>query len=338
MSRFLKSKKNQSQLISVFIIFVFFAVGIFLLKQNDSSINLNNSKFQNENAFDDSSPTIVLDDFERNSIENNNILWELTGKSAEYFSDSDKVKISLPNLKYYKNQATPMTLTADSSVVSFEESNIKSATLNNNVKINNTDYTLETNIATFYQSKDLLIAPKDIFIVSEKITTKGSNLNANTLTEELHIKENVESLINNISLKKSEDTSQKQIKIISNELLTNNKLGEFKYTGNVIAEQEDIKITSDVLTGRLVNKKGKEEASLEELKATGNVTITQGKDIKATAEYADFDLEKNIIILTGNPIVEKSDSIVSADIINHFLDEEKSVAEGNVEVSMKEAN
>ena len=239
-------------------------------------------------------------------------------------------------------------------IVYFEGQSIKLANLKDNVIINEPNYILKTSDATFYQQKNEIIAPKNVKIESEKFEIIGDDLKVNTDSQDVFYNANVKSKIYNVSIKttsKSDELKQEGqstqdadsevpkesvIFIDSVKFQMNNNTGVFSYQENVVAFQNEFSVKADLLNGKLITSVSPDQQGVQDLKAVGNVIITQGQEMTAYSDYADFDLEKKIVTLTGNPKVERIDNIISADIIYYYLDEERSVAEGEVEVLMKE--
>lgn len=103
----------------------------------------------------------------------------------------------------------------------------------------------------------------------------------------------------------------------------------FYYSGNVTVTQGDMNLMCNRLEGRYA-----ENNQIDNLTAIGSVTITKGPNIKASGERAFYDAVKRTIRLTENPQVEQDGSILNADAITVFLDEERSTAEGKVRVKL----
>jgi lipopolysaccharide transport protein LptA len=103
----------------------------------------------------------------------------------------------------------------------------------------------------------------------------------------------------------------------------------FTYQGSVVVVQGDMTLTSDYLDGSY-----SENNEIEKIVARSNVHIVKGPDIKASGQRADYDAVKRTIIMTESPRVEQKGSILTADVIRIFVDENRSVAEGNVKVTL----
>lgn len=104
----------------------------------------------------------------------------------------------------------------------------------------------------------------------------------------------------------------------------------FTYQGNVETKQGDFRVLSSELQGTYT-----EQNKIKELIATKNVTIRKA-DIVATSERAVYDAATGVVTLTENPELQQIGSVLTADIIKIFLDENRSTAEGTVRVKLKQ--
>ena len=123
--------------------------------------------------------------------------------------------------------------------------------------------------------------------------------------------------------------------ITSDSLSFNAKERVFAYTGNVQVTQGDMRLTSKTLEGTYSEKN-----ELLKLIAKGDVFIAK-QDIQATGQIAAYDAVAAIVTLTENPQLQQKESILRADKIKIFLNENRSQAEGDVRVTFvnsKEGN
>jgi lipopolysaccharide transport protein LptA len=107
---------------------------------------------------------------------------------------------------------------------------------------------------------------------------------------------------------------------------------KFLYSGNVELKNGEMTLTSEKLDGNY-----SESQELENLVATGDVVIIKGQAIRASGDKAVFDNKARTVVLTGSPEIKQDGSILSADLIRIFLDEDRSVAEGQVRVKLIES-
>jgi lipopolysaccharide export system protein LptA len=115
--------------------------------------------------------------------------------------------------------------------------------------------------------------------------------------------------------------------ITSDSLAFNAKDRIFAYTGNVQVTQGDMRLTSKTLEGTYSEKN-----ELLKLVAKGDVFIAK-QDIQATGQIASYDAVAAIVTLTENPQLQQKESILRADKIKIFLNENRSQAEGDVRVT-----
>ncbi len=119
--------------------------------------------------------------------------------------------------------------------------------------------------------------------------------------------------------------------INSQSLTLKNQERVFEYAGNVEVKHGDMTLHSDFLDGKYNDKN-----QIEELVARKNVVMTKGDKMKAKCERAVYNARTRIITLMDNPELEQSGSTLAADAIKVFLDENRSIAEGQVRVKITE--
>lgn len=117
--------------------------------------------------------------------------------------------------------------------------------------------------------------------------------------------------------------------ITSDNLSLSAKDRVFVYTGNVDVKHKNMVLKANKVTGYY-----SKDNKIEKLVAEGKVDISQGETIRARSEEAIYDAIKKIIVLTKNPELEKDRSLLSADEITIFIDEERSTAKGQVRVKL----
>lgn len=115
--------------------------------------------------------------------------------------------------------------------------------------------------------------------------------------------------------------------ISSDTLTLHAKNRVFVYKGNVVVTQGDMKLTSNEIEGNY-----NEQNQIQKIVAKGDVVITK-QDIEATSQRAIYDAVSSIVTLTDNPQLKQGESILIADRIKVLLNENRSLAEGNVRVT-----
>ena len=135
-----------------------------------------------------------------------------------------------------------------------------------------------------------------------------------------------------LKLKKISNTSP--ITINSNTLEVDQKKRTIVFAGSVKAAQENMVVNCDKMIVYYRNTNEKNEPSIgssriEKIVAFGNVAITMPVDNKATAGKAVFYENEGKAVLTENPRVQQGPDFVEGHRITIFLNEDRSIIEGN---------
>ena len=93
----------------------------------------------------------------------------------------------------------------------------------------------------------------------------------------------------------------------------------FTYEGNVEVLSGELVLYSSRLTGSY-----NEQNQIEEMIATGSVTIQNGPNTFATAAQAVFNQANQTVLLSKDPSINQEGNILSADTITLFLQEDRS--------------
>jgi len=123
------------------------------------------------------------------------------------------------------------------------------------------------------------------------------------------------------------DDSPTYIKANSLSLKTNERT--FVYTGNVEVTHGEMKMTADVLEGHYDAAN-----EIETLIARSNVVITRGTSMRGTCQKAIYEKKSETVTLTENPELQQDQSVLTADSIVMYLEQDRSTAEGNVRVKL----
>lgn len=125
----------------------------------------------------------------------------------------------------------------------------------------------------------------------------------------------------------SKDFGKLPTHITSDTLTLNAKTRIFVYKGNVVVTQGDMTLTSKEVEGNY-----NEQNQIQKIIAKGDVVITK-QDIKATSQRATYDAIASVITLTDNPQLQQGESVLIADRVKILVNENRSLAEGNVRVT-----
>jgi lipopolysaccharide export system protein LptA len=114
------------------------------------------------------------------------------------------------------------------------------------------------------------------------------------------------------------------------------KSGIVVFTGHVKATRGDLTINSEKLEVFYEKRKGGEDTTkaVEKIIATGQVRITQGERI-GTGHRAIYEKPAEKITITGEAQVWEGPNRVSGERIIFFINEDRSVVEGNSKTKVK---
>ena len=98
------------------------------------------------------------------------------------------------------------------------------------------------------------------------------------------------------------------------------------FIGDVVARQQEFTLYAD----RLLLFIGGEMKDIEKIVARGNVRMVQ-ENREATCREATYYHREGTVVLRGKPVVREGENRVSGKRIVYYIDEHKSVAEGEGE-------
>jgi len=114
--------------------------------------------------------------------------------------------------------------------------------------------------------------------------------------------------------------------IVSNELKIDTNQRTSTFTGDVYANDENLKIWSDKMI--IILKTDKDE--IKEILASGNVKIIRlSKGSEIYGDIANYFLEDEIIIVTGNVLVKENNNQVSGSKLTVDLKSSSSIMVGS---------
>jgi lipopolysaccharide export system protein LptA len=102
------------------------------------------------------------------------------------------------------------------------------------------------------------------------------------------------------------------------------------FIGDVVARQKEFTLYAD----RLLLFIGGKMEEIEKIVARGNVRMVQGERT-ATCDEATYYHREGTVVLRGEPVVREGNNWVSGKRIIYYIDEQKSVAEGEGEDRVK---
>lgn len=118
--------------------------------------------------------------------------------------------------------------------------------------------------------------------------------------------------------------SQAPVEVTARSLEFDYRARVLVYRGDVVAKQDDVRLTAETLT---LDLSGAEKSELKSLVAEGNVHFSKG-DRRASASRAVYDQSKRLITLSRNAVLEDDRGNVSGDTVHVYLDDGRTVIEG----------
>ena len=116
------------------------------------------------------------------------------------------------------------------------------------------------------------------------------------------------------------------VEVTSDSLQVNQDTGEAVFTGNVLIGQGEMRLSAQSVT--VVYAEGGQNR-IRSLNATGGVTLVSGEDAAEAAE-AIYDVEAGTIVLTGDAIVTRGESVLAGDRIEVDLNDGTASVSGRV--------
>jgi lipopolysaccharide export system protein LptA len=120
------------------------------------------------------------------------------------------------------------------------------------------------------------------------------------------------------------------VHITSQQLEADYQAKVITFIGDVVARQKEFTLYAD----RLLLFIGGEMEEIEKIVARGNVRMVQ-ENREATCREATYYHREGTVVLRGEPVVREGDNWVSGKRIIYYIDEQKSVAEGEGEDRVK---
>lgn len=121
------------------------------------------------------------------------------------------------------------------------------------------------------------------------------------------------------------DTSA-PVEVTADSLRVDQATGQAVFTGNVLIGQGDMRLSAATVT--VVYGDGGQQR-IKTLDASGGVTLVSGGDA-AEAGAAVYDIESGNVVLTGDAIVTRGDSVLAGDRIKVNLKDGTAAVSGRV--------
>jgi len=116
------------------------------------------------------------------------------------------------------------------------------------------------------------------------------------------------------------------VEVTADSLRVDQATGQAVFTGNVLIGQGQMRLSADSVT--VVYAEG-DQSRIQSMNATGGVTLVSGPDA-AEAKEAVYDVASGNIILTGDAIVTRGESVLAGDRIEVNLNDGTASVRGRV--------
>lgn len=126
-----------------------------------------------------------------------------------------------------------------------------------------------------------------------------------------------------------QDTSL-PVEVTAENLSVDQATGMAVFTGNVIAAQGEMRLSSK----RLVVVYREATEGIERLEATGDVVLVSGPDA-AESERADYSIDEGVIVMRGNVLLTQGPSALTADKMTVQLDSGTAQMTGSVKTILQ---
>lgn len=200
----MRLSKQQSIIIGVAIIGVFFAIGVTSLskKGGSPSIDIKRSPAV-ATAISTAAPEAVdmssrftLQDFHRSEVRDGRKLWEVKAARGRFFPETNSTHLENADLWLFKDEDSTVFIHADEAVIFLEGVGMKRAEATKAVKIIfNDKVTIETEEAIYDKGSETITAPGKVHISSDSLDVTGEGLHGDVNTKAFRLEQNVESIV-----------------------------------------------------------------------------------------------------------------------------------------------
>jgi lipopolysaccharide transport protein LptA len=183
---------------------------------------------------------------------------------------------------------------------------------------------IKTKETVFNPTSNIVTTSKFIEIASPSMKVSGIGALWNSLSEEVTINKDVETILYGKKEKNTTVTSQAEMKVFFDKK-------KAVFNKNVVMENGEGKITADKAEFFFDSKEEKEESDLKKMNAFGNVKILYDGKI-AGSEKAEYFAKEGKLILTEDPQIRQNNSLYTAEKITIFSEGDKVEFEPNAQL------
>lgn len=212
----MKITRNQSLVLAVSIIALFFLIGVLFLPSDEGQIPLANFDLPPPEPTAESAPVEVasavspapeasptvgsskftLQEFHRTEIRDGKKLWEAKGTQAQYFPESNSALVKQAQIWIYRPDGKVVTLTAGQALLHLEGAGLKGADAEHGVVIvYDQEERLETEKLIYLKKDNSIFAPGLVTITGKILDVSGEVLRGNLESNNFTLEKNVETVL-----------------------------------------------------------------------------------------------------------------------------------------------
>lgn len=180
-----------------------------------------------------------------------------------------------------------------------------------------------------YRTQNRQRVPRRPFLAKHQIAIFASILVLTTIHCRFVQAEPVKPSVPLMKLSLNEEKSKSPLYIKSETLTLDTKNHTFTYEGKVEMWQDDLSVTGEKVIGRYGD-----DNKIQTITCQKNVVITRGATLRASSEFALYNVETGVIELTEGPELLNNGNALTADKVLIYLNEDRSEAQGNVRVKV----
>lgn len=195
--------RSQSILSAVILLAVFFGIAFLYAGRESRPAMVKQEEAAPSAQQERGEPHFTLNDFERSETKNGRKIWEVKGRTAEYFPQSNTARVTNANLWFFRGNGDIIRLDADSASIELRGSELKSADLSGSVVVNveNRSVRMETDRAIYNKDDNTVVAPGVVRMTSEMFDLSGTSLVAHLDTSIFVLEKDVQSIVKKTKVK-----------------------------------------------------------------------------------------------------------------------------------------
>ncbi|WP_420568909.1 lipopolysaccharide transport periplasmic protein LptA [Thalassovita sp.] len=137
-------------------------------------------------------------------------------------------------------------------------------------------------------------------------------------------------LANDVAFGSARDTADQPVQVSADSLSVNQEDGQATFQGNVAISQGEMLLSAQTVLVTY-NEDGE---GIESLLASGGVTLVNGP-VAAEAQQADYNIDKAIVVLTGNVLLTQGQNVISGEKVTINLDSGTAQIGGRVRTTLE---